>query len=634
MSYLFDELTGKKEGVPDIEDKILLMGLQAAGKTAIKDVVFFNKEPDEVDDYMATVHYQRQFLDEEKKSVIIDSGGQESYWNEAVTHFRHLVFSDVKLLVWIVDVTQPELFEESERRFSFTIRQFKKENPESKIAVLCHKVDLIPPDKMILISQHIQESFVDPRFEIDFENTSIYYPDSLRELIFTIMEEAGINTKRFELISNLEQKVEESPEFQSYKVEHKGDPRIQQLMDYLRPKPEAMIPTFGKIDLQVDLTDYDIVEIVLIEKETFSPVVGASSQAIVNSEMSMDYLVALQEFKAKVKELGEEIEPTGSIISSKEEKVHAMVFNLATNFLLITSFSAISEERQKLLFELILRFAQSTLDTEKEPLVEPEPVVEVPTPETVVEEIVEPTPEQIVAVQAETEIETSEIPSVEEALEVVEEFVPEIDDAPITFEVVNEAEPITETFDEIKDEAALEVEASEIVDEPVTETTLAIEPEVQPDPSIAVPVPGVPQINKPVEVPEVVTEDEVIPEFVEKLVVESIPEASVVIEEVPVIREKSEAVETEPVIAEVEHPSVADLMETTEETTDEDIEIDFSADDIKNFASFLVKKKEVILEESFTTDDIHKMADFLFKSNNNNDQPKEEEIIEETSEEN
>ena len=145
---------------------------------------------------MATVHYQRQFLDEEKKSVIIDSGGQESYWNEAVTHFRHLVFSNVKLLVWIVDVTQPELFEESERRFSFTIRQFKKENPEGRIVVLCHKVDLIPPDKMILINQHIQESFTDPRFEVDFENTSIYYPESLRDLIFTIMAEAGINTKQ------------------------------------------------------------------------------------------------------------------------------------------------------------------------------------------------------------------------------------------------------------------------------------------------------------------------------------------------------------------------------------------------------------------------------------------------------
>ena len=47
------------------------MGLQAAGKTAIKDVVFFNKSPEDMEDYMATVHYQRHFIDEEKSSMVI-----------------------------------------------------------------------------------------------------------------------------------------------------------------------------------------------------------------------------------------------------------------------------------------------------------------------------------------------------------------------------------------------------------------------------------------------------------------------------------------------------------------------------------------------------------------------------------
>ena len=79
MSYLFEELESKDEKATT-EDKILLMGLQQAGKTAIKDVVFFGKIPGEVEDYMATIHYERQYLDEEKKSLIIDSGGQESYW--------------------------------------------------------------------------------------------------------------------------------------------------------------------------------------------------------------------------------------------------------------------------------------------------------------------------------------------------------------------------------------------------------------------------------------------------------------------------------------------------------------------------------------------------------------------------
>ncbi|MCK5142064.1 MAG: hypothetical protein KAQ70_07715, partial [Candidatus Heimdallarchaeota archaeon] len=48
MSYLFDEIYSKNEEAPAIEDKILLMGLQAAGKTAIKDVVFFNKAPEDM----------------------------------------------------------------------------------------------------------------------------------------------------------------------------------------------------------------------------------------------------------------------------------------------------------------------------------------------------------------------------------------------------------------------------------------------------------------------------------------------------------------------------------------------------------------------------------------------------------
>ncbi|GAH48567.1 unnamed protein product, partial [marine sediment metagenome] len=276
-----------------------------------------------------------QFIDEEKSSMVIDSGGQESYWNEAVTHFRHLVFSNVKLLMWIVDVTHPEMFEESERRFSFTIRQYKKENPNGKITVLCHKVDLVPPERMVVIHQHIRESFNDPRFEIDYENTSIYYRESLKELVFTIMAEAGIDTKRFELISNLGQKVEESEEFQSYLLEHQEDPKIAQLLDFLKPEAEITLPTFGNLDLQFDLTDYGIIEIVLIDKQTFSPIVGASSKTDVTTQNSMDYLIALHDFKRYVKEKGQEIESTGTIVTSDDEKVHGMVFNLAKNFLLV-----------------------------------------------------------------------------------------------------------------------------------------------------------------------------------------------------------------------------------------------------------------------------------------------------------
>ncbi len=385
MSYLFEELQ-QKDGKPKDEDKILFMGLQQAGKTAIKDVVFFGKKPEEVEGYMATIHYERQFIDVDQKNIVVDSGGQESYWNEAVTQFRHLVFSNVKLLLWIIDMTHPEFFEESERRFSFTIRQFKKENPKGKIAVLCHKVDMIQPEELVTLLDKVKESFDDPKYDIQFESSSIYYAESLIELVYKLMKEADMNIQRFELIEDLGKKVEESEEFQSYVVEHQEDQRIRQLMDYLKPEHGGTLPTYGKSTIQLDLSDYDIIEIVLIDKTTLSPVIGTSAQSAVHVEMSIDYIVALQEFKASIREHKFDNGSTVNVVTASNEKIHGMIISMEKNYLLITSFSPITEDKTKNLYGLISKFSQSLDTTERikvkalsEALPKPKEVVVAPT---------------------------------------------------------------------------------------------------------------------------------------------------------------------------------------------------------------------------------------------------------------
>jgi len=623
VSYLFDELSGKKGSATKIEDKILLMGLQAAGKTAIKDVVFFNKEPEEVNGYMATIHYQRQFLDEEQTSMIIDSGGQESYWNEAVTHFRHLVFSDVKLLIWIIDVTKPELFEESERRFSFTIRQFKKENPEGSITILCHKVDLVTPEQMVVIHQHVREMFADTRFEMDFENTSIYYKDSLRELLFTIMAEAGINTKRFELVSNIGQKVEESEEFQSYVLEHAEDEKVEILRDYLNPEPTPLLPTFGKLNFQLDLTDYDIIEIVLVDKKTHSPITGASSNASVSAENSMEYLVALHDFKSRIKDNTEEIDPTGIILTSDSGKVHAMLFDLAKHYLLITSFSPISEDRKELLFQLVLKFAQSSAgvrptEPAKQVVTEPtttvvaEPVEEiVPEPEPIVTEVVkEPIVITEVAVEPEEIVSAPvEVPEPEPISEIMEAVKEDVEEYPPVPEKLAEAvelpePPVAEVEDIVQEERlvpspeSLDMKLKQQFSDIVEEREVKIEESSE---SIA---PPVPQVVKVVE--EVTAQD-------------AISESEVVEEVIP---------EPEPVVV-MEEPSPKPVQE---EVSAANTTIDFSASDIQNFASFLVQKKETILAEDFKLedmeikmDDIKSLSAYLFSGSGK----KTEEIKEE-----
>ncbi|MCE7747714.1 MAG: hypothetical protein GPJ51_04915 [Candidatus Heimdallarchaeota archaeon] len=674
MSYLFDELSGKKGSATEIEDKILLMGLQAAGKTAIKDVVFFNKEPEEVNGYMATVHYQRQFLDEEQTSMIIDSGGQESYWNEAVTHFRHLVFSNVKLLIWIVDVTKPELFEESERRFSFTIRQFKKENPDGSITVLCHKVDLVTPDQMVVIHQHVREMFAESKFEVDFENTSIYYKDSLRELLFTIMAEAGINTKRFELVSNVGQKVEESEEFQSYVLEHAEDEKVEILRDYLNPEPTPLLPTFGKLNFQLDLTDYDIIEIVLIDKKTHSPITGASSNASISAENSMEYLVALHDFKSRIKDNTEEIDPSGDILTSDSGKVHAMLFDLANNYLLITSFSSITDERKELLFQLILKFAQSTAGVSPpeptEQVVE-EPAEEiVPELEPIVAEVVEE-PIKLTEAASSTKIEVdtlvdkvvSQPTSKTEEVEIFEE-IPVVEAEPVQAEdesfFKKEKIVITEVVVEPEEIVSAPVEVPE--PEPISEIMEAVKEDVEEYPPVPEKLEEVVELPETptVEVEEIVREEKLGPspesldmklkqqfsDIVEEREVKieepsesmtpPIPQVMKVVEEVtaqdtisePVVVEEA-VPEPEPVVV-MEDPSPEPVQEEASTT---DTSIDFSAADIQDFASFLVQKKEIILDEDFKLedmeikmDDIKSLSAYLFSGSEKKPEKIKEEI--------
>ncbi|TFF85231.1 hypothetical protein EU523_00165 [Candidatus Heimdallarchaeota archaeon] len=356
MSYLIDKLNEKDSTAKD-EDKILLMGLQEAGKTAIKDIVFFDRLPEEVENYMATIHYDRQYIDKENQNIILDIGGQESYWNEAVTQFRHLIFPNVKLLIWVVDITRPDQFEESERRFSFTIRQYKKENPDGLIAVFCHKIDLIKPEELSSMLGYIVDSFADNNYDIQFEPTSIHYPDELKSLIFGLMKEAKMNLQKFELITQLGKKVEESEEFQIYMSKYQENSQVQQLMDFLKPKSNSKsFPTFGNLSINVDLSTYDIIEITLIDKITLTPTTGISSQQSVSIDNSMTYILALQEFKEVLKEQKITNNSTATIISSSDKKVHGMIFSFQDNLLLITSFSPITEEKTNLFYQLIQEF--------------------------------------------------------------------------------------------------------------------------------------------------------------------------------------------------------------------------------------------------------------------------------------
>ncbi|MCK4878850.1 MAG: hypothetical protein KAT03_14765, partial [Candidatus Heimdallarchaeota archaeon] len=443
----------------------------------------------------------------------------------------------------------------------------------------------------------------------------IYYYESLKDLMFTVMKESGIDTRRFELVSNIGEAVEQSNEFKSYVMEHQEDPRIVQLREFLNPEPEPILPTFGKLDLEFDLTEYDIVEMVLIEKETYSPIIGASSQSNVNIEKSMDYLIGLHHLKSQIRDLGDDIDPTGSIISSADRTVHGMIFNLATNFLLVTSFSEITDQKKEILYELIFKFAQSTGETAIK--VEKPKAVEVP-----VEAAVDAPPPSAPPMEVAPVETTEDIPIEETPVEVMTDTSLEIvEDIPVEMTPIEFAEEIPEIIPEVQVESETETasEPVKVAEKPAPPKV--IEPVAPTDsvPKIASDTPVDPKLKG--ELAAGLSEILEIPAPGD---VETVLEGkSEVTEEL--MQETGTFVSGEMDVTSEEEPA----QEVATVSEDAPAPIEFDANDIKGFASFLMKTKDEVPEGIFSKEAIKSMSDFLTKGVTNNKEIKETEEQEE-----
>ena len=365
---------------------------------------------------------------------------------------------------------------------------------------------------------------------------------------------------------------------------------------------------------------------VLIDKETYSPIIGASSQSNVNIEKSMDYLIGLHHLKSQIRDLGDNIDPTGSIISSADRTVHGMIFNLATNFLLVTSFSEITDQKKEILYELIFKFAQSTGETGT--IVRKPPVVEAPVEaaiEVPVEAAVEAPSPSVTPIEVAPVETTEDIPIEETPVEVMADTSLEfeiVEDIPVemtTVEVVEEtsAEEIPEIIPEVQAEAT--TEPAQKVEKPAPPAV--IEPVAPPDtvPKIASDTPVDPKLkgelaaglSEILEIPtpgDVETVLEGKPEVTEDLMQET---GTFVSGEMEVTSEEEKAQEA--VVVSEEAPA----------------QIEFDANDIKGFASFLMKTKDEVPEGIFSKEAIKSMSDFLSKGVNNNKETKETEEQEE-----
>jgi GTPase SAR1 family protein len=156
--------------------KLLIMGLGAAGKSSIKSVVFEGKQPEEVTDYKATINYTRSTKSFVGTNFqIFDCGGQESFINSFTGPLAEFIFSDVKAFVWTVDVSNFDGVSTSKFYFDLAIKRLHENSSDAVVFCLFHKADLLLTHMREQVIETMKEYFIPGKgFEVRYHSTSIF----------------------------------------------------------------------------------------------------------------------------------------------------------------------------------------------------------------------------------------------------------------------------------------------------------------------------------------------------------------------------------------------------------------------------------------------------------------------------
>jgi GTPase SAR1 family protein len=156
--------------------KVLLMGLGASGKSSIESVVFEGKAPVEVENYEATINYSRSTKNIiNSEFQIIDCGGQELFLSSFIGDQAEFIFSDVKILIWVVDLSNFDQVSTGKFYFDHAVKRLHEFSPNAAIFCFFHKADMIITKMHDEIYENMKTFFTPiEAIEIHYRLTSIY----------------------------------------------------------------------------------------------------------------------------------------------------------------------------------------------------------------------------------------------------------------------------------------------------------------------------------------------------------------------------------------------------------------------------------------------------------------------------
>jgi GTPase SAR1 family protein len=183
-------------------DKIILMGLAQSGKTTIIKVAAEGYIPQKNAEYSATMDYRRKTYKLFGKDIsLFDLGGQKSFLERFVGDLANFIFANLKILVYVVDITQISELSLCQYYLDLAVQNVKKFSPEAKINIFLHKLDLIDREKKEGYIKDIKEFFHLSEIEnVNFYETTVF-DESAIEAMEKIVNSLKEETKTLESIT-------------------------------------------------------------------------------------------------------------------------------------------------------------------------------------------------------------------------------------------------------------------------------------------------------------------------------------------------------------------------------------------------------------------------------------------------
>ena len=181
--------------------KVLIIGLDNAGKTSVINIMQRELGLDTLLNIKPTKGIFREQVElQSLKMSLWDLSGQKIYREQFTVEEKNLIFDEVDILVYVVDIQDSSRFQDVFDYVDNVIKVLMKFKEKPPIVILCHKAD---PD--YIDTKEFKENYIGLRsvLDVQLENAGLKYDYYITSIYNTLPKEQGFRESVKSTVSQL-----------------------------------------------------------------------------------------------------------------------------------------------------------------------------------------------------------------------------------------------------------------------------------------------------------------------------------------------------------------------------------------------------------------------------------------------